>query len=309
MSNEVVYVHPGSVSFLGWFVKFFLWLSGDKPKLTKELRNPPGEPGAPIPERFSEEFTISVTQVKGRNVHTLAPKSGTSGQIVFYIHGGAYILNITSAHWNLIGDLIRQTKATFVVPDYPKAPGATAPVGLAMVEQAYQDLIATVPAQNITIMGDSSGGGLSLALAQKLHADGGAQPRQLVLLSPFLDGSMSNNGYGPIEGKDPSLSLEIGQMAGKLWAGDLDTKDPRVSPIYGSMDGLGRVSVFAGGCEIFVADCRKFKELMAQHGTPVNYYEYPTMFHVWMAATFLPEAKATIAQIAGLVKDHATDAR
>ncbi|MDJ1635239.1 alpha/beta hydrolase fold domain-containing protein [Rhizobium rhizogenes] len=71
-------------------------------------------------------------------------------------------------------------------------------------------------------------------LAQKLHADGAGQPRQLVLLSPFLDGSMSNSGYAPIENNDPSLSIEIGKMAGKLWAGDLDVKDPRVSPIYGS---------------------------------------------------------------------------
>ncbi|NTG50411.1 hypothetical protein G6M04_23770 [Agrobacterium rhizogenes] len=40
-------------------------------------------------------------------------------------------------------------------------------------------------------------------LAQKLHADGAGQPRQLVLLSPFLDGSMSNSGYAPIENNAP----------------------------------------------------------------------------------------------------------
>ncbi|NTF84305.1 alpha/beta hydrolase fold domain-containing protein [Rhizobium rhizogenes] len=151
LSNETVYVHPGSVSLLGWFVKFYLWVSGDKPKLTRKLRSPPGKPRDAIPARFFGEFKIAMTQVNGRNVHTLVPKGTTSGQVVFYIHG-AYILNIAGAHWNLIGDLIRQTNATFVVPDYPKAPGATVPVGLAMVEQAYKDLTATVPAENITIM-------------------------------------------------------------------------------------------------------------------------------------------------------------
>jgi acetyl esterase/lipase len=39
-------------------------------------------------------------------------------------------------------------------------------------------------------MGDSSGGGMALALAQKARDAGLQQPRDLVLLSPWLDVTM-----------------------------------------------------------------------------------------------------------------------
>ena len=44
----------------------------------------------------------------------------------------------------------------------------------------------------MTLMGDSSGGGISLALAQRLREDGYDQPGHVVLLSPWLDATLSN---------------------------------------------------------------------------------------------------------------------
>ena len=46
--------------------------------------------------------------------------------------------------------------------------------------------------EKLTIMGDSAGGGMSLALAQKFREECLPQPSNIVLLSPWLDITMTN---------------------------------------------------------------------------------------------------------------------
>ncbi|UPT66294.1 MAG: hypothetical protein M0D57_17740 [Sphingobacteriales bacterium JAD_PAG50586_3] len=53
---------------------------------------------------------------------------------------------------------------------------------------------------------------------------------------------------------------------------------------------------------MLIADCRKLKAMLDKQNTSFNYFEYPGMFHVWMAVTGLKESKAAINQIAQVVK-------
>jgi len=42
---------------------------------------------------------------------------------------------------------------------------------------------------------------------------------------------------------------------------------------------------------------------MEQHSLPIDLFEYPGMFHVWVAVTMLPEAKHALERIAALVEE------
>ena len=282
--------------------KHYLWMSGRKGKVIKAFTtntfniNP-----APIPRKFSGVFRVNTAQAKGRNVYTVVPKGHPSGKYILYLHGGAYISNLVSQHWDLIGELVRRTNRTVVVPDYPLAPTYTVADVIPMVEAVYENLLTNTSPDNIVFMGDSAGAGLILTFAQKLKTEGGHQPQQLILLSPWLDVTMTNPGIRALEQKDPMLSVAGLVMAGKAYAGKLDAKNYLVSPIYGSLEGLAKISVFIGGDEVLNADCRKFKSLLAQQGVAINYIEYPDMFHVWGAATFLKEAKCALDQITQLI--------
>lgn len=258
---------------------------------------------APVPRKFFRHFRVDTTQVAGRNVFTVSPKTNPSGKHVLYIHGGAYILNIIKIHWDLIGALIKKTNATFTVPDYPLAPSANVADGFTMMEQIYKNLLSKMSSDHITIMGDSAGGGFALAFAQKMKKDGVSQPSQIILLSPWLDVSASNLEMKALEKKDPILEVDGLEKIGKSWAGSLDNKHYMVSPIYGDLTGLGQISVFIGGRDIFIADSKKLKRMLEEQGIPINYYEYPQMFHGWMGITFLKEAKHTITQISSLVNN------
>lgn len=42
---------------------------------------------------------------------------------------------------------------------------------------------------------------------------------------------------------------------------------------------------------------------MEQHSLTIDLFEYPGLFHVWVAVTMLPEAKHALERIVGLVDE------
>ncbi len=87
------------------------------------------------------------------------------------------------------------------------------------------------------------------------------QPYQIILLSPWLDITLSNPGINEVNGFEPLMGIEGLRQAGKKYAGEANPNHYLLSPIYGSLEGLGKISVFIGTKDILVADTRKLKAL------------------------------------------------
>ncbi len=299
---SVSYVHKSKQSFMAIFVKGGAKLFLSKKSISKKLNkdNFVSEPAA-IPKKYFKEFQINISEINGQKVYTISSKDKKSGKYILYLHGGAYINNIFAPHWDFAAQLIRETGCTVIIPDYPLAPSSTFENAYAMLDKLYATILSEVNPENIIFMGDSAGGGLALAFAEKNNADGIAQPSQIILISPWLDVSMTNPEISEIQKKDPILSAKTLVLAGKAWAGNSDTKNYLVSPIYGDFNGLPIISIFTGTDDVLYADCKKFKNLMEQQSLPINFYEYPKMFHVWVLFSFLKESKPATKQIIDLV--------
>ncbi|WP_434751036.1 alpha/beta hydrolase fold domain-containing protein [Paenibacillus amylolyticus] len=65
-----------------------------------------------------------------------------------------------------------------------------------------------------------AGGGLSLALAQYLLEQGLPQPKDIILLSPWLDITLNNPQVLAMIDKEPMLNWEMLVEAGKRYAGE-----------------------------------------------------------------------------------------
>jgi monoterpene epsilon-lactone hydrolase len=243
-----------------------------------------------------QKYHITTKDVNGQTVFTLAPRTGVSNKHIYYLHGGGFIDGFSSLHWDLLGKLIDGLNCTITAPDYPLLPAANSSDIFAMVFPIYKDLIASVGAANLTIMGDSAGGALSLVLAQKLREEGCPPPAHLVLLSPLLDVSMTNPAIRELEKVDPLFALPGAIHLGEVYAGQMDRMHPAISPLYGSLQDLGHVSVFIGTHEILLADARKLKARAEAEGIAIDYYEYEGMMHVWILFP-LPEARHAIQRI------------
>lgn len=231
----------------------------------------------------------------GRPVYRVAPQTQPPARHVFYLHGGGFVRSITSLHWELVAKLAGRLGCEVVVPLYPLAPEHGIDEILAFLLRCHEDEFARQPGP-WTIMGDSAGASLTLSLAMRLRDLGMAQPERLVLMSPALDLSQddaadSKNGIDPIV---DSRALPV--LASLLGPG-LDPRDPRLSPLYGKLEGLPATTVFVGTREIVHPSVQRFMRAAERAGVPAVLHEYPGMVHAWPLFP-IPEAQRALEQIA-----------
>ncbi|WP_454726363.1 MULTISPECIES: alpha/beta hydrolase [Cupriavidus] len=233
-------------------------------------------------------------------VYTVRPRGAGSGRHILYLHGGGYVFDILSQHWDFVGKLVDALGATVTVPVYPLAPEHTHREVFGGLMPLYAQLVRDHAPASLTLMGDSAGGGMALALAQRARDAGLPAAGALVLLSPFLDAGAGNPGIDAIEPLDLMLSRPGCIECGRLYAGGDPVTLPQVSPIHGTLQGLPPTTLFIGTHDILLPDCRLFREKAQQQGLPLRYYEYDGMFHAWMLLP-MPEATAAFAQIEAAV--------
>lgn len=300
--NSTIYHHSSPPGFESRLIQFVLGLLGMKKRMkSRILKNKYSKTPAKIPGALKRKYDISEELHEGRKVWTISPANRKSDLLVLFFHGGSYYGNISKLHWNFIGNLIEKIDCTAVVPDYPLAPEFKCIDNYRFIEELYEWLLEKDTYKRIVLMGDSAGAGLALGLAQKIRSELKRQPDHIVLLSPWLDVSMSNPDLWLRDHADKIINIEALKTAGKNYAGELDIKDCRVSPLYGDMAGLGRISIFAGTNDLLIADARLCRQLLESTRAGFNYFEYPEMFHDWMLITRLKESRDVILKIAGIL--------
>jgi epsilon-lactone hydrolase len=253
--------------------------------------------------KWHREFEIVEDAARGYPVVTITPKEGTQAGAphLLYLHGGGYVMDVAAVHWDTVLRLCAMLGASATVPVYPLAPEHKAQAVLATMDGLYRELAERHGAERITIMGDSAGGGMSLALAQKLKAEGGPLPGRLVLWSPWVDATASDPAQRAVEVKDRMLAVSGLNACGQMYAGDLAISHPYVSPLFGELDGLPPMAVFSGTSDILIVDGRRLAARLRDVGAVHEYHEYDDMFHVWMLLP-VPEGKRALAQTAAFIR-------
>jgi acetyl esterase/lipase len=301
-TNNIRYVYPKKISLGVHLLKagahIFAPNLNPKRKLAKkkQVNNP-----ASIPRKYYKEFNIDTIQVAGRSVYNWSQKDKAATKTVLFLHGGAYMMNVFRQHWNFIAEIIRRTNCNVIVPDYPLTPAVTYKESFEMVKALYAELIQKIGSENLILMGDSAGGGYSLALCEQNNELKIAQPSQVILIVPWLDVTLSNPDILLTIKKCPTLDLENLVKIGNSWCGNLDPKNYLVSPIYGNLTNLPQISLFVGTHDILIADAQKFKKMLESQNIPLNYYEYPKLFHDWVMLVKLRESKDALSKIAELI--------
>ena len=235
-------------------------------------------------------LNVQQSEFDGMPVWTLQPPSA-SGQYVVALHGGAYVAQVSLFHWWTYADMARDTGATIVVPLYALAPVGTAGTVVPQTADFISELIDEHGAPNVSVLGDSAGGGIALAAVQELVRRGDPTPRRMVLLSPWLDATVSDPASETIDPYDPSLDVPHLQQDGRLWAGDLDPTNPLVSPLFGSLAGLPPTAVFSGSLDLLTPETLDLQQRAADEGiTNFTFVLRNGLIHDWAIFPFIPEA-------------------
>ncbi|MEV8531739.1 alpha/beta hydrolase fold domain-containing protein [Streptomyces sp. NPDC051211] len=259
-------------------------------------------PASHLPPRsLGKVAEVSRTFVGAWPVYEVSPRGAEPAAQVLYVHGGGFINELVRHHWSLIRTLVTEAQARCVVPAYILAPRGTADRNVPVAADLLSGLIASGGPGGTVLVGDSAGAGLALAAAQRLRDRTGAQPSRIVLISPWLDVTMSHPDQAAIEPADPVLARPGLVEAGRLYAGTLAVDDPRVSPLHGSFAGLAPLTVFTGTRDVLSTDSRELLRRAEADGVEVEFHEEQGLPHVYPLLP-VPEGRAARDRIVDLVR-------
>ncbi|MEU7551805.1 alpha/beta hydrolase [Streptomyces sp. NPDC044571] len=264
-------------------------------------------PASHLPPRsLGRVAEVSRTFVGAWPVYDASPRGAEPAAQVLFVHGGGYVNELVRLHWSMIRMLVVQAQARVVVPAYILAPRGTADRTVPVAADLLSGLIESGRDGDggTVLVGDSAGAGLALAAAQRLRDRSGVQPSRIVLISPWLDVSMSHPDQAAIEAADPVLARPGLREAGRLYAGTLAADDPRVSPLHGSFAGLAPLTVFTGTRDVLTTDSRELLRRARADGVEVEFHEEAGLPHAYPLLP-VPEGRAARKRIVELIRTAA----
>ena len=232
--------------------------------------------------------------INGMQVFTFGDKNAKN--TILFIHGGAYVMELNYQH-SLYCYFLSKLDAYVLLPVYPLAPSHKANETFDLIRGLYEQLASR---DNLILMGDSAGGGFVHSFCQYLNTVNLNQPKKIITFSPWVDISMSNPPYD--SENDPILG-EVGlREIGKSWAGNWNTQNWKVSPLFGDNTGLADTLIFVGENEIFHRDIKKYVENLKRDGVNVRLITGPELFHIYPLFP-IPEAISAYKEIKKEIMD------
>ncbi len=228
--------------------------------------------------------------------------NGHSGTVL-YLHGGGYVSGAPVTHRALTSHLAKLADASVAVADYRLAPEHPFPAALDDAHRAYLALLEKGhPPSRLAVAGDSAGGGLTLALLQRLRDEGRPLPACALMFSPWVDLTLTET---PLTAPgEAMLNRHWLAFAANAYAGD-ERDGPGASPLLGNLDGLPPLLIQTGSDEILANDSERLAEALDGADCDARYQRYPGRWHVFqLHAGMLHDADLALAECRDFLHRH-----
>lgn len=237
------------------------------------------------------------------------PADGTR-RVVVYFHGGAFLTCGANSHGRLVETLSQSADAPILVVNYRLLPKHSIGMALDDCHDGYQWLrLRGYQPDQIVLAGDSAGGYLALALAQRLQEEG-EEPAALVMISPLLQLAKEDKQAHPNINTDAMFSHRAFDALAELVA-SAATKhkvagrpEETYEPIEHIKPGLPRTLIHVSGSEVLLHDARLAASRLASVGVPAEVRVWPGQIHDFqLAAPIVPEAVRSLRQIGDYIRE------
>ena len=257
------------------------------------------EPGAPVPSIAQRRAAMDAigeaaslppgclhepSTIGGVKCERIIPQGTVAGRTLLYLHGGGYVSGSPRSHRPMVARLAQTARMTAIVPDYRLGPEHRFPAAVSDALAVYRALIeGGAEAERLIVAGDSAGGGLALALALSLTAQGLPQPAGYYVMSPWADLTQSHATYRTKAESDPSITKAGLDSAAQDYLGGLDAHDPLASPVFGNFAGVAPILIQTGSEEALLGDSLMIADVAGQARVDVRLEIWPEMIHVFQA--------------------------
>jgi len=231
---------------------------------------------------------------------------GAARGTVLHWHGGGYRLGSPEYAAPFAEALAAACDVEVICPEYRLAPEHPFPAGLIDGVAAIEGALA-LGVGRLILSGDSAGGGLAAGLAA-ICANRGIPLTGLILLSPWLDLTVTNACYAENAGSDPVFSGASAAEAADQYLQGHSAGDPMASPLFARVRGIPPTYQCVGAGEVLAADARAFHDRLTEAGRPVRLSVIPDMEHVAvMRSRDLAGAEQVFAEVTDFVRERVSD--
>ncbi|OBB70258.1 alpha/beta hydrolase [Mycobacterium sp. 852014-50255_SCH5639931] len=264
-----------------------------------------------LPVSATVRETVNLPNASAQLVRApgVLPADGTR-RVVVYFHGGAFLTCGANSHGRLVEALSRFADAPILVVNYRLLPKHSIGMALDDCHDGYQWLrLRGYEPDQIVLAGDSAGGYLALALAQRLQEEG-EEPAALVMISPLLQLAKEYKQAHPNINTDAMFSARAFDALAELVASAAEKHKVggRPEEIYEPLEhikpGLPRTLIHVSGSEVLLHDARLAASRLAAVGVPAEVRVWPGQIHDFqLAAPMVPEAVRSLHQIGDYIRE------
>jgi acetyl esterase/lipase len=233
-------------------------------------------------------------------------------RVVLYLHGGAFVTCGANSHGPLVELLSQFADAPVLVVNYRKMPKHSIGKALDDCYDGYRWLrLSGYDPEQIVLAGDSAGGYLAMALAQRLHRED-QRPAALVAMSPLLQLARDDRHAHPNAKTDAMFPARAFQALAALAASAAakNKVDGESEQVYEPLDhiapGLPPTLIHVSGAEVLLHDAQLAAAKLAAAGVPAEVRIWPGQIHAFqIAASMVPEAIRSLRQIGEYIREIA----
>jgi acetyl esterase/lipase len=231
-------------------------------------------------------------------------------RVVLYLHGGAFLTCGVNSHSRVAIALSKYADSPVLVVNYRLIPKHTIGMAIDDCYDGYQWLrLRGYEPDQIVLAGDSAGGYLAMALAQRLQAEG-ETPAAMVAISPLLQldkdpklmhPNIHTDAMFPPKAFDALVAL-VARAAAR------NVVDGKPEDVYEPLDhiepGFPQTLIHVSGSEVLLHDARLAARRLAAAGVPTEVRVWPGQIHDFqMAAPLVPEATRSLRQIGEYIRE------
>jgi acetyl esterase/lipase len=248
-------------------------------------------------------------------VHIVKPIGAkTDAQVFVFIHGGGWVLGDYPTHRRLVRDLVVESEAVAVFPDYTPSPEAQYPTAINQIYATAKWVSANgneigVDGKNLAVVGNSVGGNMTASVVLMAKEKKGPAIKLQVMLWPVTDANFETGSYKELgEGRFLSRNMMIW-----FWDNYLPDQKTRkeiyASPLQASLEqlkGLPPALVQTAENDVLRDEGEAYARKLDEAGVPVTLTRYGGLIHDYGLLNPLadiPSVKTALLQAAAVIKN------
>jgi acetyl esterase/lipase len=247
-------------------------------------------------------------------IHVVKPTGIKADAPVFvFIHGGGWVLGDYPTHRRLVRDLVIESGAVAVFPDYTPSPEAKYPTAINQIYAAVKWVSANgheigVNGNNLAVVGNSVGGNMTASVVLMAKERKGPDIKLQVLLWPVTDANFDTGSYKELgEGRFLTRNMMIW-----FWDNYLPDKDARkhiyASPLQASpeqLKGLPPALIQTAENDVLRDEGEAYARKLDEAGVSVTLTRYAGLIHDYgllNPIAFVPAVKTALLQAAAVIR-------